>query len=299
MKQLGFTPKLPDCDVFCSLALKGSAGRNEDVTSKWLLQVNGTAVKTIDDVLVLAMSIKDRDYVRLTMQDVFSGTSQVRSLHHAQTRHPDRGISHIADVGVRRERCLRYQALATLLAGDLRGREWVLPRVSQAVVAHEPAGVAYPVTTAPLACAGLLPQVYSLKTDHQFFPPTRICQDGSFQWHRTVYHPSDASTTPTPTPLLGRCRSSLLAATPNSAGRTPWAGSTPRVPHPAGFLTTATGNTDPRCRNSKWCEEADVVCTAVLLFACLCFSVCACVRVCVRACVCACVCVRACVCVCV
>ena len=63
--------------MFCSLALKGSPGRSVEVTSKWLLQVNGKPVKSIDDVLAIATTVHDRDYVRLTMQDVFCGTSQV------------------------------------------------------------------------------------------------------------------------------------------------------------------------------------------------------------------------------
>jgi hypothetical protein len=105
---------VPDCDVFVSLALKGSPARQEDSTAKWLLQVtcegwlrscwthtpavsllldprlpstfgaphpftqiNGKGVRSLDDVLAVATTIHDREYVRLTMQDVFSGVSQV------------------------------------------------------------------------------------------------------------------------------------------------------------------------------------------------------------------------------
>lgn len=41
-------------------------------------QINGKVVRSLDDVLAVATTIHDREYVRLTMQDVFSGVSQVR-----------------------------------------------------------------------------------------------------------------------------------------------------------------------------------------------------------------------------
>jgi hypothetical protein len=78
VRQLGFLPEDKECDVFCSQTLKGSPGRQIEATSKWLLQINGMRIRTLDDVLTAAAAISDREYVRLCMQDVFSGTKQVR-----------------------------------------------------------------------------------------------------------------------------------------------------------------------------------------------------------------------------
>ena len=91
--QLGFTPE-HNCDVFCSFTLKGSPGREIPATAKWLLRINGTDVSTLDDVLQVATRIGDRQYVRLTLQDVFSGTKQVYTLKTDKHFFPIQRFSH-------------------------------------------------------------------------------------------------------------------------------------------------------------------------------------------------------------
>ncbi len=76
VQQLGFLPQ-NGSDVFCSFIMKGSPGYEFSASAKWLLRVNSDEIRTLADVLTVAAHVKDREYVRLTMQCVFTGQVEV------------------------------------------------------------------------------------------------------------------------------------------------------------------------------------------------------------------------------